>query len=95
MVDDLIQNTPKFENVIFHQKTAKLATLQKLARRSKKMIAGFGISDPKLGKYDTFIGVPKFLTTRRIGQNSFFLKFIRDSFTNFSSMVNSLSIDTY
>ena len=31
------------------------------------MIVGFGISDPKLGKYDTFLGVPTFLPTSVIG----------------------------
>ena len=30
------------------------------------MIDGFGLSDPKLGKYDTFLGVPKFLMTSAI-----------------------------
>ena len=29
----------------------------------KKMIVGFGIRDPKLGKYNTFLGVTKFLST--------------------------------
>ena len=29
----------------------------------KKMTVGFGISDQKSGKYDTFLGVPKFLIT--------------------------------
>ena len=34
-----------------------------LQNADQKMIVRFGISDPKLGKYNTFLRVPKFLTT--------------------------------
>ena len=30
------------------------------------MFVGFGLNDPKLGKYDTFLGVSKFLSTSAI-----------------------------
>ena len=55
------------------KKTAKLATLQTLGRRSK-MIGGFAMSDPKLGRYDIFLGKPKFLTTSVIKKKFYNVK---------------------